>query len=882
METKSDQQTRTESVTRLIEQARTCLNSGDYSRALNLLRGAPAEFADDPELSKLEELAHDGLKRNAETQRLITESQELFAQLKPAEAIQLLRKAYELDKTNSLARTILANALVEHARSIVETDWLGAETLTNQALALIPAHPTAKTILNLIVDRKKTSSVEDWASQARKLQSSGDLFAALAWVAEGLAVHPHDPKLLLIEDSIQRDQDARQHQARRGDLEDLRRMQHQIAGASDVAAKQALAERIQALAAKHWTDGEILSIANALLLRLRLVPKEGSTSSPRGKGATVIFHVPRPSPPKPSPDTSAVSTSPASPNPVKPMPVAPPVATGNVPTVVVPPSKSPSSSVPPRTPPQGRVTTPPESPFTPPPPPASPALEPFVPPVKVTSPSSSRPKRPRSSNSKPLILVSAAAAIILFAATVFFRRSHPTQPVAKNPAVAPSVPPATVPAPVVSTPASITHEPPPPASIPSSEAADEEKTKPADQLPAEAPGGHTESGQNLGTLLVVAGQDNARVFLNGKLQRQLTQSGELRIANLEPKSYIVQVSKNGFQDPPKQEIRIHRREEAQLVFNLQPQPRMAALTIRGGAPGTTVLVDQIPVGTVQPDGTLSVSTINPGDHTVELRKEGFKPRQLKEHFAAGEAKSFASSDATLEALSAELKVTFTPADAKVAVSKDGPSISVSSGVPITLAAGSYTLSARTSEGFTFSSTVELIAGQSKTLDLSFPTSGVTKWDDPSNWKRERDSFSGKGGNFVLYKVAPASGTFVFSATPVKGHPLQWVLNYTDPKNYVLFEMDDDNFSRTVIRNGEKTDEIKVPDKHSKKGSRTILIRVSPTEVVHQVRHEDGWTVMDRWTKPGSDLTQGKFGFYIFGDGQVALSSFTHFADRNTR
>ena len=30
-----------------------------------------------------------------------------------------------------------------------------------------------------------------------------------------------------------------------------------------------------------------------------------------------------------------------------------------------------------------------------------------------------------------------------------------------------------------------------------------------------------ESGHNLGTLLVVAGQDDARVFLNGKLQRQL-------------------------------------------------------------------------------------------------------------------------------------------------------------------------------------------------------------------------------------------------------------------------------------------------------------------------------------------------------------------------
>src|SRR5258708_6409072 len=285
---------------RHIEQANLCLRAGDYARALDLLRSAAAEFPNDndAELAELEKLAQDGVQRSAEANRLITECQELFAHQNSAEAIRVLRKAYELDKNNSLARAILANALVEHAHSVVETDWLEAETLTNQALNLNPAHPTAKRILSLIVAKKETSSVEDWVAQARKLQSSGDLFAALAWVAEGLAVHPHNPKLLQIQDEIQRDQDARRRQVRRGDLEDLRRLQHEIDGATDVAAKQALAVRIQTLAAKHWTDGEILSIANALLLRLGLVSQENSSASPRGKGATVILHVPRPSAPE--------------------------------------------------------------------------------------------------------------------------------------------------------------------------------------------------------------------------------------------------------------------------------------------------------------------------------------------------------------------------------------------------------------------------------------------------------------------------------------------------------------------------------------------------------------------------------------------------------
>ncbi len=912
METIRDQQPRTESKTRVVEQINDCLRSGDYSRAQDLLRGTAAEFPNDAELSELEKRAHDGVKRNAEANRLITESQELFAQRKSAEAIQLLRKAYELDKRNSLARAILANALVEHAHSLVETDWLEAEKLTNQALALNPAHPTAKTIHSLIVEQKKTSSVEDWVEKASKLQSSGDLFAALAWVAEGLAVHPDDPKLVQIHDAIQRDQGTRRRQARRGDLEDLRRMQHEIDKAVDVAAKQALAARIQGVAAKYWTDGEILSVANALLLRLGLVSQESSGPSSRGKGATVILHVPRPSAPEaarseasqPLPDPvspSQVLPSADLPGPVLRGPVRPsPAPPGNFPAAVAPaskvspskvpaskgaPSKVPPSKVPPSNVSPTKVVTTPAEPQLPPPPAATvpdatvPAVVPSAPSAKVASPSS-RPKQPAKSNSTALILISSAAAVILFAAIFFLARKHQAPPVAKSPAAAPTVSEPTVAAPVseptapVPAPAQTTPEASLPAPAVSSDSS-AGKTTVDDQQPAE-------SGNNLGTLLVVAGQDNASVFLNGKLQRQLTRSGQLRLPNLELGDYVVQISKSGFQDPAQQKIRIRKGEQARLIFNLQPQPRLASLTIRGGAPGTAVFVDQALVGTIQPDGTLSVSTVNPGDHTVELRKERFKPRQLKKHFVAGGVTSLAAADAALEAVSGELKITFAPPDARVAVVKGDQLTIVSSGVPLNLASGTYTLSARTADGFTRSSTLDVVAGQSKTLDLSLAPTGMSNWDDPGAWKQEKDAFLRKGGDFVLYRAVPASGTFVFSAMLAKGHLLQWVLNYTDPKNYVLFQMDEKNFYRTVIRNGQKSDEIIVPDKGDKKSFRTLHIRVSPTEVVHQIRNGDRWIVLDRWTQPGTNLSLGKFGFYIPGDDQVALSSFAHYGDLDIR
>jgi Flp pilus assembly protein TadD len=913
LEKTRDQPTPTVSKAWLIEQIKTCLRSSDYSRALDLLRGAAAEFPNDndAELSELEKLAHDGVKRNAEANRLITESQELFAQRKSAEAIQLLRQAHELDKNNSLARAILANALVEHAQSVVDTDWLEAETLTNQALKLNPAHPTAKTVHSLIVDRKTTSSVEDWVTRARKLQSSGDLFAALAWVAEGLAVHPDDPKLLQIHDAIQRDQEARRRQARRGDVEDLRRMQREIDGATDVAAKQALAVRIQTLAAKHWTDGEILSIANALLLRLGLISQESSGASPRGKGATVILHVPRPSVPEASGDAtrqippsqtapnevplSKVPENPVTSSKLPPSPVVPQnVQTAAVPSSTTPPSEAPTSKVPPsevrprKVPPsiapvQLVPAAPPKSQTTPPQAVTPAATEPSTPAAKVTS-QSGQPKQPTRSNSTTLILVSTAV-IILVAATFFFTRKHYAPPVANTPSAAPVVSVPTASAPAVSTaaipaPAQATLEPSQPDSRFSSDAAPTKVTV-NDQPPVE-------SGQNLGTLLVVAGQDDAKVFLNGKLQSQLTQAGQLRLPNLELKDYVVQVSKSGFQDPPQQKIRIRNGEQARLVFNLRPQPTLASLTIQGGAPGTTVLVDQTQVGTIQPDGTLSVSTINPGDHTVELRrdKDRFKPRQFQKHFVVGGTVSLAAADAALEAVPetalGELKIIFAPADATVAIVKGDLLKMVSSGVPLNLAAGTYTITARTAERFTRSSTLEVIAGQSKTLDLSLAPNGMSKWDAPGAWKHEGDSFTRKGGDFVLYGVVPAAGTFVFSAMPAKGHLLQWVLNYSDSKNYVLFQMDENNFYRTVIRNGAKTDQIIVPDKGGKKSFRTVQIRVSPTEIVHQIKHGDRWTVLDHWTQPGTNLSLGKFGFYIPGNDEVALSSFAHYADLNIR
>jgi PEGA domain len=356
----------------------------------------------------------------------------------------------------------------------------------------------------------------------------------------------------------------------------------------------------------------------------------------------------------------------------------------------------------------------------------------------------------------------------------------------------------------------------------------------------------------------------------------------LRIPNLELKDYVVRVSKSGFQEAPDQRIRIRKGEQGKLIFSLQSIPHFASLTIQGGVPGATVLIDQAAVGTVQPDGTLTVATVNPGDHMVELRKDGFKPKQSRRSFVAGAAVSLANADVTLETALAELRITFTPAEAQVSLGKAGETpTKVSSGSTLGLSAGSYTLTAKIAD-FTRSSTVEVPAGQSRSLDLSLGPSGMSRWNDPAGWKPENGSFVHKGGDFVMYNLSPSSGTFVFSAMLSKGRRLQWMLDCVDANNCVLFQMDENNFYRTVVRNGAKGDEIKIPHKGDKKSFRTLQIHVGANEITHQIKQGENWVLLDRWTQPGGNLGLGRFGFYIPGNDQVALSSFAHYVDLATR
>jgi eukaryotic-like serine/threonine-protein kinase len=393
-----------------------------------------------------------------------------------------------------------------------------------------------------------------------------------------------------------------------------------------------------------------------------------------------------------------------------------------------------------------------------------------------------------------------------------------------------------------------------------------------------------QSGNNIGTLLVSTSQDGAQVFVNGKPQKYLTKSGgRLRIPNLEPKEYLISVSKPGFQDVNPQRVVIRRGEQSTVAFNLVPIPRFATLSIKGAPSGAQVLLDDNTIGTVLPDGSLRLENVSPGDHVITLRKDRFEAKRVQRRFIAGSETVISGGETSLQPSTGTLQISFSPADAQLILIRGGEMpIKVSNGAVLNLNPGTYTLTARNSGDVIRTKSLDVAAGQSRKIDLSLDPAGMDKWDDPSGWKQENGTYIRKGGGFVLFGAKPSSGIFSFAVSLEKGKRLQWVLNFLDEANYVRCEIDDKYFYRSVVRNGQATDEVKTPHKFQKKNLEAIQIRVASGEIVHLIKDGENWSVLDKWTAPGSNVASGKFGFYLPGKDQIAIANFAYFPDLNLR
>jgi serine/threonine protein kinase len=1161
------QQARAESKARVVAQVDRQLHQNNFAAALELLQKSQDEFPDDAELAELGKQARQGLERTAEALTLLEEGQELCRKRRFEEGVAILRKARQLDESNSAVRAALVDTLTEQARLALETSWRDAEELLSQALELDPAHAKAKSLRTLAQDKKREEFVNQCVSQARQLQGSGDLEGALKQVEQGLAAYPYEPRFAQLRTTLEREVvEAKRRQVRRNDLEELGRLDQDARKAADAAAVKALSDRARVIAQRYPDDPEFRSVAVSVESRLASLlagtgakpaaPPPGAAgleSSPETAEAnrTLIFRGPMiPSaptasekppepPPPPSPLQPAadeanqtlvfrgpkISKAPgAAPKPSEPAPPAPvaapetpvdevnetlvfrgpkiskaPVApespahpaqthptppggTKSPPAPAQRPSEesastmetapgvggaSPPTKEPPvaRPPKAGRLAPsaaapPPAKPATaqPPVPAAEPPGEPApsllektvvrqkIPKIQASPPPSPIARAqaetptaaiPRKPSRVPLIAGVVVALLLVIAAAVVIGPRLKKAILPAGPTVALDVRTSPTGANIwvneevrgvsnlrldlapgtykveahsegyenatttvevkLGAPASVDLTLKPLANVvriltdldagkvqldgnPAGDLQSGQFT-----LDKVAPGKHTvdvagrrgsasfafeaalgtapqitggvsakdlkailvssvgnrarvhcsygpvpaildgkpagdagpdglelndlargahelilgggnnqrkivldigaaptltaylNSDRDVGTLVVVTGEDNVRVLIDGKEYRNKTQRGQVRIPNLDVKGYSIQVVKDGYQTLPPQRAEVRKGEETKVEFRLAPVPSVASLSIQGAAPGTQVILDRTSLGTVSQTGLFSASNLTAGEHTIELRKDQYKTKRLTRRFVAGETVQLLPADVALEAALGVLHLNLAPPDSQVTIARAGEA--QARGVTettLSLPEGTYTLVAKAANYSPRTVTLQLEAGETKNVDLRLSReskAGMGDWENPESWARDGNWFVRRGGNLELFRVTPTAGRVVFTAMLRKGRRLQWVVGLTDERNYVLLQMDRKFFYRNEVRNGSVHELLKTPLKLDQKGYATIQVKISPTSLVHEAYDGKNWIPLDSWTDVTHNFAAGKFGFLVPGGDEVAVSNF---------
>ncbi len=387
-----------------------------------------------------------------------------------------------------------------------------------------------------------------------------------------------------------------------------------------------------------------------------------------------------------------------------------------------------------------------------------------------------------------------------------------------------------------------------------------------------------------GTLVVMTGEDGATVSLDGKPYPRKTKRGQLWIPNLAPKDYKIGVSKEGFQDVGEQTAQVKRGGDTRLTFKLQAIPRIAVLHVQNGTPGAEVYIDKEKVGTIETDGSLSYSNVQPGEHTIEIRRDQYVTKSHKQSFPPGQTIELSGEAVTLAKASGTLKITVTPADAQIVLRGPDGRRNVQAGT-MNLPMGTYTVIARAPGYVEESKAVQVNQGELATLDLPLRKEGggtiqkpvvQADWEHPNEWTPDNGWIVHKGGGFVPFSAHPTVGVFTFSAQLVKGgrvfggKQIQWYLNYVDSRNYILFQIDKKSLQSKIVTDGKESKRPKQALNTDEPF--TIQIEVSPNSIVHKLREDNTWTVIDTLSQPG--VGQGKFGFLIPGNDELAISHFT--------
>jgi len=392
-----------------------------------------------------------------------------------------------------------------------------------------------------------------------------------------------------------------------------------------------------------------------------------------------------------------------------------------------------------------------------------------------------------------------------------------------------------------------------------------------------------ENAPGLGTLTVLTDVDGANVqLLHGKtmVRQGKSASGRLDMADLPVGNYTLQASGLPSGTPVVQPIVIKKDQNSTVTFQINKAPVLLPLQVRT-LPGANILIDGNSAGTTGADGSLLLSTLSPGPHHIEARRSG-KSSALDVNLTEGQGNPYVA-DLKLDKGTGAVTVQLDPANSIMSVSNaSGEQLPVS-GTYLHLPEGRYHFTSHANGYVDRGETVDVTAGGSAVVNLKLspltvaseaPT--ITGWE-PNDWTADAKShtLTHRTTGMGLYAAQPSDGRYIFAGTFGHGFlfgkpKVEWVANYHDPNNYLLFSLGRDGLELFTVSSGKKIatgNRIEFPQLSTYQ----IMFQIFPEYIVTSLGDGHGWKQLSDWSGFPAKIDVGKFGF----KGPVTLTSFSY-------
>ncbi len=146
----------------------------------------------------------------------------------------------------------------------------------------------------------------------------------------------------------------------------------------------------------------------------------------------------------------------------------------------------------------------------------------------------------------------------------------------------------------------------------------------------------------MGILFVQGNVEGVNVLVDGPVQGVTQSDGTLKLP-LGAGTHAIRLSKAGYTDYPDTRVQIVANQEADLHFTLTKfDPPMSPVETEGNLnlhtiPAALVKVDHVPMGNADARGSIVVP-LKPGNHSLEISRDGYEPRNEGVVLEAGEKK----------------------------------------------------------------------------------------------------------------------------------------------------------------------------------------------------------------------------------------------------